>query len=210
MKKQMNRALGGVLFILGGAGACSAEDRAPGGGRVEHPEEPGAQVAPSAVKAPPPPTVAVQPTASAVPTPAPPVDPPLAPSEEFEKRWGIKLSPVDKAIMDDCPPRAWSKNVPKRRCTRDNECGDGFCDRERCAPLWTCRVELSRPCEKSDHCYGSPCIEGRCRSCASDSECETLRRVTPATCSPDTDIPGFRRCLGAPSILPPAPPTKTP
>lgn len=210
MTRQMNRALWGVLFILGGAASCSSDDRAPGGGHVEHPGEPGTQVAPNSAKTPPPPTFVAQPTASAVLTAAPPVDPPLLPSEEFEKRWGIKLSPIDKAIMDDCPPRAWSKNVPKRRCTQDNECGDGFCDRERCAPLWTCRVEYSRPCERNDQCYGGPCIEGRCRSCSSDTECEKLRRVMPAACSPDTDIPGARRCFGAPSILPPPPPGTAP
>ncbi|MCK6590454.1 MAG: hypothetical protein L6Q76_23060, partial [Polyangiaceae bacterium] len=69
-------------------------------------------------------------------TSAPSVTRAHSPSEEFEKRWGFKLNPADKAIMDDCPARAWSKNVPKSRCTKDSECGDGFCDRDHCAPLW--------------------------------------------------------------------------
>ena len=41
------------------------------------------------------------------------------------------LSPLDWAIRDDCPPRPWSKNVPDRPCTKDSECGDGFCDAGR-------------------------------------------------------------------------------
>lgn len=39
------------------------------------------------------------------------------------------VSALDQAILEDYPPRPWSKNVPSQTCSRDEECGDGFCDR---------------------------------------------------------------------------------
>src|SRR5689334_5064863 len=38
--------------------------------------------------------------------------------------------------LGDLPPRALSQRVPDRACSDDSECGDGFCDRGRCAPIW--------------------------------------------------------------------------
>src|SRR5262245_32043777 len=139
----MNRTHGRILFLglavwigLGGAASCSSDDQAPGGGRVEHPVEPGPRAEPGSMNASSPPT-SLAPPASAAETPMPPsVDPRPSLSDRFEQSTGIKLSPLEKVIAEDCPKRVWSKNVPERRCTKDNECGDGFCDRERCAPLW--------------------------------------------------------------------------
>jgi hypothetical protein len=88
------------------------------------------------------------------------------------------LSPLDWTIRDDCPPRPWSKNVPDQACTKDSECGDGFCDRDHCAAIWTCDEHHGQRCyglrsERSGLCYGL-CIEGRCRSCLSDDECAAV------------------------------------
>src|SRR5262245_32704499 len=53
---------------------------------------------------------------------------PLPPKEPF--------TPLDRAIANDCwVTRPWSKNVPPRDCTRDDECRDGFCDRGHCAAI---------------------------------------------------------------------------
>lgn len=204
MTRRKNCALWGFLLILGGAGSCSSDD-APRGGRLAHPVETGVKATSGPEPAPSPQTSAAATEASAVATSASSVTRPPSPSEEFEKRWGLKLTPADKAIMDDCPARAWSKDVPKRRCTKDSECGDGFCDRDHCAPLWSCGKGYSRPCQADDQCAGGPCIDGRCRSCSSDTECERLRRVGGAKCFPDSEISGARECYGAPSVLPPAP-----
>jgi hypothetical protein len=109
---------------LGVAVSCSSGDQVSGVVLVEYPGE-------QDPKAPPPPSLAssrasapatkarfpslAPPPASAAETLAPSVDRPRSPSEDFEKRWGIKLSPRDKIVMDACPKRPWSQNDPTRR-----------------------------------------------------------------------------------------------
>lgn len=169
---------------------------------------PGRNTAPPPVKsvaAPPPPSAAVTAT---------PMHREPSPSERFEEHTGLKLSPSEKAIMDDCPERAWSKKVPKRRCTKDAECGDGFCDRGNCAALWSCTSDYGRPCEQDDHCISRPCINGRCQSCTLDAECQWHRAVQDPKCTEDRSIIGARECIGVlPSIMPeavPAPSSRPP
>jgi hypothetical protein len=58
---------------------------------------------------------------------------------------GFTLSPIDKAIAQDYPARRWSKNVPERSCTKDDECGDGFCDRGRAYHLQNQRLHRTPP-----------------------------------------------------------------
>jgi hypothetical protein len=197
---------------LGGMASCSLDDQAPGGGRVEYPVEPGSQAELGSMKAAPPPTSIAPPPASAAEPPAPSVDRRPSPSEIFERDTGLKLSPLEKVIAEDCPVRTWSKNVPQRRCTKDDECGDGFCDRDHCAPLWTCFQEHGRRCERDDHCSFHPCIDGRCRSCVSDAECKRVD-VQDGECTPDPWVPGSRECSGVagsikPDYVPRLPPQK--
>jgi hypothetical protein len=199
---QMNRMRWRPLFVgllawigLGVAASCSSDDQAPGGGRIEYPGGPGP------TKAPPTPTSLAPPPASAAETPASSEDRRPSLSEIFEQKTGIKLSPLEKVIAEDCPERAWSKNVPQRRCTNDGECGDGFCDRDRCAPLWTCFKEYGRRCEKDDHCAFHLCVDRRCRSCISDKECKSTRDNQDPICTDDPWVPGSRSCRGVvPSI----------
>jgi hypothetical protein len=122
---------------------------------------------------------------------------PLPPSEAFERFAGRKISPADKAILDDCPTRAWSKHVPNRRCTKDDECGDGFCDRGRCAAIWTCAVGCGERCESDRHCdLFRACLDGRCRSCAATEECDRTQGPHDSECTADPKIPGARECRG--------------
>jgi hypothetical protein len=63
--------------------------------------------------------------------------------------------------------------VPNRACTKDEQCGDGFCDRGRCAPMST-RSPYGRRCEvlpTIHQCGVYLCLDGRCRSCVSVAEC---------------------------------------
>jgi hypothetical protein len=126
-------------------------------------------------------------------------------SEIFERRLGITLSSLDKTVMDTCPERAWTHNVPKRRCTSDGQCGDGFCDRGRCAAKQTCDGDYGRACKDTDQCGFYFCIDGRCRSCTSERECD-WRREYPGegniTCHADDFIPGSRRCSGSMGSVP--------
>ena len=188
--------------VLAGMAACSSSDEAPGGGRVAHPVAvnlgtsglPGtAAPLPLAHNAPPPSTHNAPPPSSLWVTP-PPARPRLSNSEYYELRKGLKPSPEDKAILDDCPERPWSKNVPNRACTFDHECGDGFCDRDRCAAIWTCGERQGQRCEKDMQCPGEVCIDGRCKSCASDAECVNRLRRSDAECSPRRDEAGARAC----------------
>ena len=120
------------------------------------------------------------------------------PSEVYERRSGLKLSPLERSIMDDCPERAWSKNVPKRTCTKDSQCGDGFCDLGRCATLWTCGERHGFSCENNDQCHFYPCIDGRCRSCAAVADCawrQPMKNESDVMCRPSS-LPGARMCMG--------------
>jgi hypothetical protein len=124
-------------------------------------------------------------------------------SQVFEEDYGLMLTPTEKIIVDTCPPRPWSKNVPNRACTKDKQCGDGLCDRGHCRAIWTCSPRYGWPCKDSRLCEGV-CFEGRCRSCVSDEECQQhLEEVNPdyaqqhkASCVPrgvGDDIP--MKCL---------------
>jgi hypothetical protein len=127
--------------------SCSATDETPGG-RVGHPTPyPGSPAR----------------GAGSSPQAAPDASPP-----------GTALSPLDTAIANDFPARPWSKNVPDRACGNDGECGDGFCDRGRCAPIWTWDQLYGQRCGafyKGRPCGAYLCLEGRCRSCVSHAEC---------------------------------------
>ena len=228
----MNRTRFRLLFVgltvsvgLGVVASCLSGEQAPGAKRVGYPGESSPEAPPPLSSPAPFRASAAQPKvpsssrmpslASAAETPVPEqVDRQPSISEEFEKRRGIKLSPLDKAIADDCPKRAWSKNVPKHRCTKDGECGDGFCDRGRCAPFWTCNAGPGQPCVTNDHCDDRPCIDGRCRSCISDAECTWVQDMQDPKCTPDLWVPGFHVCDGlVPSIkgsVAPGPPPQRP
>jgi len=138
-------------------------------------------------------------------TPAPSVNRPPLPSQGYEQLFGVKLSPLEKAIMDDCPMRAWSQHVPKRQCKKDSECGDGFCDRGRCAAIWTCASDYGRRCEEDAQCGPRPCIDGRCRSCASEADCDwKLGRFRQYEgCRPDSLITEARLCMRPGLPVPP-------
>jgi len=163
----------GFLAVLSIAtlASCSSVDPAPGGGHVEHA---GSR------------TLTAAPSVGAGQIASPPVtEGPLA--------------PLDWAIRNDCPARPWSKDVPERACTKDSECGDGFCDRDHCAAIWTCDAHYGQRCygprsERSGLCNGL-CLEGRCRTCLSDDECVTARG-NGYMCNPSQDTIGGRHCGG--------------
>jgi hypothetical protein len=165
MRTQVNRRGSGFAWVavaawlsLVCAASCLSGDEAPAGGRLEHPQP----------RAP-------MPVSSAEQDGGPPL-----PVEPF--------SALDKAIANDCVStpsnpsgiRPWSQDVPDRDCTNDGECGDGFCDREHCAPIWTCNLRYGQRCVDGraapnywgarQQCEGI-CLDGRCRSCESDAEC---------------------------------------
>jgi hypothetical protein len=174
-----------VWVALASLTSCVSSDDAPAGARVEHPD-PGA-------KAPPPPTA---------PTPANSESSAhTRPSSDVnEPPSGFALSPtdIDKALREDKPSRPWSKNVPERRCTKDDECGDGFCDRGRCAAIWTYSERYGQRCEDDGRCGSSYlCIDGRCRSCVSDEECtRTESWQSDPKCESVDKIPNARECFG--------------
>jgi hypothetical protein len=125
---------------------------------------------------------------------------------------GGPFSQLDKEIADDCIfvsekgpvlGRAWSQNVPEHDCTNDDECGDGFCDRGRCAAIWTCGERFGQRCvdgktapsrgSESNGCIGL-CLNGRCRSCTSDAECVEQYGHSNAECNVGRERSGARRC----------------
>lgn len=122
------------------------------------------------------------------------------------------VSALDQAILEDYPPRPWSKNVPSQTCSRDEECGDGFCDRGRCAAVWTAAGLLGQRCASHERCVSYLCIDGRCRSCVSDAECIDEPDNQDPVCISKPFVPGSRGCVGVtPSgegSVVPSPPAK--
>jgi hypothetical protein len=103
----------------------------------------------------------------------PPDDRPY--SQIAEEDFGLTLTDKDKLTLDACPRRVWSTDVPDRDCKKDSECGEGYCDRGHCQPIYTCGPNMGNPCSESRYCRGI-CFEGRCRSCISDEECDKKAR----------------------------------
>jgi hypothetical protein len=123
------------------------------------------------------------------------IDPP---SNIVEREWGLTLSPDEKHMVNTCPRRAWSKNVPDRDCKKDNECGDGICDRGHCSAIITCLMYPGAPCKTDAHCRGL-CMEGRCRSCVSDEECQKKEMNPYGACdAPGSHPPGRSCAYGGP------------
>ena len=189
----MNLTYSKILYVglsawlgLASLASCVSSDDAPAGGRVEHPD-PGA-------KAPPNPTSLAPPAAPTQATSEPSAHP--SSSSDVKSPSGFTLSPLDKAIAENKPARPWSTNVPKRRCTKDDECGDGFCDRGRCAAIWTWSARHGQRCDRNEYCGARPCIDGRCRSCISDKECEWVDDLQDPICVSDPWVPGSHECSG--------------
>ena len=204
--------VGLVLWAgLAGIAACSSGEEAPGGGRVAHPVTVNLGTSgPPGTAAPPPSTYNAPRPSSQWVTPPPAASRRLLlNSEVYERYRGLKPSPEDKAILDDCPERAWSKNVPNRACTFDNECGDGFCDRDHCAAIWTCGQRHGQRCEKDMQC-GVVCVDGRCRSCTLDAECVNVLQRSDAECSPNRNEAGARTCTALVLSIPPTVTSSTP
>lgn len=189
----MNRMRSGILFVelvawlgLASVVSCVSSDDVPGPGRVGSPD-------PSS-KAPPPPA-SFSPSPALVPVSSEPSGhPPSLPNVDKQPA-GFTRSPLDKAIAENDPARPWSKNVPKRHCTNDGECGDGFCNRGSCAAIWTSTLTLGQRCGWDVQCGSLLCIDGRCKSCVSDTECERVD-VQDGKCIPDPWIPDSQRCSG--------------
>jgi hypothetical protein len=162
----------GIATCVGLAGlvSCVSTDDAPARGRVEHPAQ--------------------------VPVTPAPSEQPSSFADAGEPSSGFQRSPLDKAIAEDYPRRPWSKNVPARSCTDDGECGDGFCDRGRCAAIWTWTATYGQRCETNEWCGTMPCIDGRCRSCVSDAECAWDTGVQDPICTPNAFVPGYHKCSG--------------
>jgi hypothetical protein len=159
--------------------SCLSGDEAPAGGRVEHPPRRTPMPVSSAERAqnggPPPP--------------------------------GGPFSSLDQAIAGDCywGSRAWSQNVPDRDCTHDTECGDGFCDRGHCAAVRTCAERYGQRCVNGrtapnrwgsrERCSGI-CLDGRCRSCESNAECNNYDGTSGPVCG--VRLSGAGRACAAP------------
>jgi hypothetical protein len=154
-----------------------------------------------------------RPAHAASPAPVPPSPP----------QPGTGPTPIDREIAGDWPPRPWSKKVPDSVCTHDKECGDGFCDRGKCAPIWTWDHIYGQRCDslrlyhmqrvcfsgssldprcdsilRSFPCGGFLCLDGRCRSCESNDECEKLTGSPGAVCTAPGQIAAGRGCANPP------------
>ncbi len=124
-----------------------------------------------------------------------------SPLEIAENDWGLKLSDEEKERVNICPRRPWSKNVPDRDCTKDNQCGDGLCDRGHCAPIITCVGYPGGPCKIDAHCRGL-CMGGLCRSCVSDEECQKKMGDPNGACDAPGSHPPGRSCASSGSSVP--------
>ena len=214
-----------------GASACSSGHEGTGG-KPEHPPRPVASqvvaVTPSAsipapsASVPPAPTIRI--SCENVPAYVPPPSFPHEPTAKVPTPPG-RFTPLDRAITADCEPaycgscrpRPWSTDVPDGACKADGECGDGFCDRGRCAAIWGANERYGQRCihgkpppigdDPDDECSGI-CLDGRCRSCTSDAECIKARGNQYAKCmSHRNDHPGRICTIDDPKMVPSIGPT---
>jgi hypothetical protein len=121
-----------------------------------------------------------------------------------------------KVVIVDLPDFPEDKRVSAgKACVQDSDCRSGLCDREICGdPYWRgnygreCVLGPSPPTDKDEiswspykvHitpfgrnlCTGFLCLDGRCRSCQSDAECQWEGSGGPQ-CLEYADWPG-KRC----------------
>lgn len=106
-------------------------------------------------------------SSSATPTAAASASAKAATDPQDVQAWPCGARP--EHIAGAPPPHALSQHVKDRACSEDSECGDGFCDRGHCAPIW--EEEYGQRCTMTCQCGSFLCIEGRCRSCLHHKEC---------------------------------------
>ena len=181
MKTQTDR-MGWELLTVGLAAwvclccavSCSSSDQVPAGGRVAHPD-PTPASPPKSVE-----DTFLDNLLKSVPVEKEFID--KCSADERACNSNVYRTPIDEAIADDYPARERSKNVPFLPCTRDDECGDGFCDRGQCAAIWTRKHPYGQRCEGKEPCPGV-CLDGRCRSCVSDDECRVKLGSSAVMCN---------------------------
>lgn len=90
--------------------------------------------------------------------------------------------PADDAGSDSS---AQSKAETGSACVQDSDCDSGFCDRDRCATPTSvgggyiggnCLQNHDFDSKAGGGCRELACIEGRCRRCLGDSECDPVDR----------------------------------
>ncbi len=229
VSKQRNRTYPGCVLVAlcVMSTTCGASGtKAPADGRLEHPAreapapvvsaEPMASIPEPVETAPGPVETAPEPIASPTKTASVHKPTALVPTPRGQ------FTPLDHTIAEDCEPdrpgyqwaRPWSNDVPDSQCKTDGECGDGFCDRGRCAAIWSCIERYGQRCingkaahipgtrDDADGCRGI-CTAGRCRSCVSDAECIKVRGDKYAKCEPQVSpYPGRTCTIDDPNIVP--------
>jgi hypothetical protein len=143
-------------------------------------------------------SVLVGPVCSGTGVPGEVLGPVLDPKTSGESATSSAANPAPLP-SSACPSQ---KAVPERPCAADDQCGeDGFCDRDRCAQVSSFKHSYGWSCGTSDDCVNLPCIDGRCRSCRSDVECEQRRELIDPRCLVNRATPGTRSCTnGIPSL----------
>lgn len=160
LRTQMSRipSLGlAALMSLVGFVSCSAVDAGSKNPVENVPESHRADPASSSAKIPSSATTAAASDSPQKPPPGP----------QDVRAWPCGARP--EHIAGAPPPHALSQHVQDRACNEDSECGDGFCDRGRCAPIW--EEEYGQRCTMTCQCGSFLCLEGRCRSCLRHAEC---------------------------------------
>lgn len=131
----------------------------------------------------------------------------------YEAQWPQSLACAN--VGPDIPSD--QRLIPGKACARDCECQSGFCDRGRCADSREIGAENygkgfcrpASPVSRNEfhqqvvvggsvgpdklYCGGYFCIDGRCRSCASDEECQAVDREY--RCIAIEGLPG-KQCVG--------------
>ena len=202
MRMQMRRVFFAWLSVgavIGGLVSCSASEDGQRALVESHPGRQRAAPASSGAQI----LSSVTPTAGSSAS----TKPPAGPQDAQALPCGVR----HEHIVGAPPWRALSQHVPDRACTEESDCGDGFCDRGRCAPVW--EEAYGQRCTMTCQCGPFLCLEGRCRSCLHHAECVENGNSCAAygittTFSLGCGVLGMRETHMPPEpVRPPPPPT---
>ncbi len=106
----------------------------------------------------------------------------------------VDSCPDDRALVEEAQNLAVGE-----QCSEDAQCDSSFCDLQRCSPPQGVYGRTCAPAPRTSEgirdgklhfCGAYLCLDGRCRSCSRDQQCQS--ELGSPTCYRSDDRPGAR------------------